>query len=272
MNARGTTLAAEIGSESISSALLENQFSSQNPAPQEVQNFYHLAQACSLCRNEQDFITLSRSAARALLPHTALIAALGRVDLDHLEILHLIAVDYPTAGILALRRASHIRERPALMRWLKGRQPLILDVDSDAGKMSELESSEIANLGLGRVAAHGVVDITSRSGSYLSFCGVPTDLPRDAIETRLRLMVPHLHQALINCHNDKHFSCKPKHLLTSTERELMRYVAAGRTNAEIAVVRGRSESTVRNQLTVAFRKLGVRNRAEAVRAELLLNL
>lgn len=51
----------------------------------------------------------------------------------------------------------------------------------------------------------------------------------------------------------------------ATERELFRWVAAGRTNAEIAALRGRSLATMRNQLHSAYAKLGVANRAEAMR-------
>jgi len=52
--------------------------------------------------------------------------------------------------------------------------------------------------------------------------------------------------------------------LTALERELLRWVAAGRSNAQIARLRGRSEATIRNQLHALYKKLGVANRAEAV--------
>lgn len=237
----------------------------------EMQGLYRLAQACNACRNESDFALIARTSARELLPHTALIAALGRVDLEHLEILHLTAVDYPAAGVAALSRVSNVRERPALMHWLRSREPMVLEPGDNTGLMSELERHEIASLGLGRVAAHGVIDIASRSGSYHSFAGIPSCLPRQAVEERLRLIVPHLHQALVASRSGVKQTPKRNALLTPTERELLRFVAAGRTNAEIAAARGRSAATIRNQLTEAFRKLGVRNRAEAVRAELLLD-
>ena len=138
--------------------------------------------------------------------------------------------------------------------------------------MSELERHEITALKLGRVAAHGVVDLAARSGSYLSFAGVDENLPRAHVERRLSLIVPHLHQALVACRiREQQHAPAAGGPLSNTEHEILRWVSAGRTNAEIALMRGRSAATVRNQLTVIFRKLGVRNRAEAVRVELAQN-
>ena len=46
---------------------------------------YQLAQDCSTCRDQHDFERIARTSARELLPHASLIAALGRIDLEHLE-------------------------------------------------------------------------------------------------------------------------------------------------------------------------------------------
>ena len=50
--------------------------------------------------------------------------------------------------------------------------------------------------------------------------------------------------------------------LTRRERMLVAEILAGRTNKAIADAFGVSEQTVRNQLTVLFRKLGVSSRLE----------
>lgn len=53
-------------------------------------------------------------------------------------------------------------------------------------------------------------------------------------------------------------------MLDEHERQLLDWLAAGRTNAQIGCCTGRSEKTVRNQLTRIHAKLGVVNRAQAV--------
>ncbi|MFE7117730.1 response regulator transcription factor [Streptomyces sp. NPDC057654] len=56
--------------------------------------------------------------------------------------------------------------------------------------------------------------------------------------------------------------------LTDRERELLRAVAEGATNAEIAARLFLAEGTVRNYLSTAMAKLGARNRTDAARTAL----
>ena len=56
----------------------------------------------------------------------------------------------------------------------------------------------------------------------------------------------------------------PKHDLTQNESRLLEWLAAGRTNVQIARCANRSDKTVSNQLTRVYAKLGVVNRTEAV--------
>lgn len=50
--------------------------------------------------------------------------------------------------------------------------------------------------------------------------------------------------------------------LTPRQRQIIRALAAGATNREIARRLGLKEQTVKNQLTVIYGQLGVRNRLE----------
>jgi DNA-binding NarL/FixJ family response regulator len=52
--------------------------------------------------------------------------------------------------------------------------------------------------------------------------------------------------------------------LTAAEEEVVRAVASGMKNAEIARRRGTSQRTVANQLTSIFQKLGITSRAQLV--------
>jgi two-component system, NarL family, nitrate/nitrite response regulator NarL len=52
--------------------------------------------------------------------------------------------------------------------------------------------------------------------------------------------------------------------LGALDRQLLRELAKGATNREIAARLGRREQTVKNRLTVLYRRLGVRNRLELV--------
>ena len=56
--------------------------------------------------------------------------------------------------------------------------------------------------------------------------------------------------------------------LSARDKRLLDWLAAGRTNAQIGQCTGRSEKTIRNQLTRVYAKLGVVNRSEAVAVHL----
>jgi two-component system NarL family response regulator len=53
-------------------------------------------------------------------------------------------------------------------------------------------------------------------------------------------------------------------MLTPRERDVLRLIAAGRTNRQVAVELGIGDETVKTLLARTFAKLGVRRRAEAV--------
>jgi len=50
--------------------------------------------------------------------------------------------------------------------------------------------------------------------------------------------------------------------LTASERAVMAFILQGRSNAEIARARGTSASTIANQVSMLYRKLGVSSRRE----------
>lgn len=60
--------------------------------------------------------------------------------------------------------------------------------------------------------------------------------------------------------------------LTAAEMDVLAQAALGRTNLEIAEARGGHEGTVRIQLSAVYRKLGVRNRSQAVHVALRAGL
>jgi DNA-binding CsgD family transcriptional regulator len=74
------------------------------------------------------------------------------------------------------------------------------------------------------------------------------------------LLRPHLWQACLDTERRLH----PAPKLTPRQNELMRLLAAGRTNAQIARQLGISEGTVRTHLERIYERLGVSSRTAAV--------
>ena len=76
----------------------------------------------------------------------------------------------------------------------------------------------------------------------------------------LVLLRPHLHQAYLDA--EQHRRDTPQ--LTPRQRELLRLVAAGHTNTQIARRLGLSEGTVRTHLKNIYTRLNVSSRTAAV--------
>jgi DNA-binding CsgD family transcriptional regulator len=76
----------------------------------------------------------------------------------------------------------------------------------------------------------------------------------------LTLLRPHLHQAYLDAERRRH----PVPRLTPRQKELLRLVAAGHTNAQIARRLGVSEGTVRTHLENIYHRLDVSSRTAAV--------
>lgn len=67
-------------------------------------------------------------------------------------------------------------------------------------------------------------------------------------------------------------SQQPQELLTARERQIVLMMAKGATNSEIAAALFLSSHTVKDHSTALYRKLGVRNRAQAVSRATTLGL
>ena len=93
---------------------------------------------------------------------------------------------------------------------------------------------------------------------YLSRGPGPDFSERD--RALLTLLRPHLHQAYLDAERRRH----PVPRLTPRQKNLLRLVAAGHTNPQIARRLGISEGTVRTHLENIYERLGVSSRTAAV--------
>ena len=129
--------------------------------------------------------------------------------------------------------------------------------------MCSSDLAEVEQYRIGILAAHGILDLSSNMGTYFSFWRVDPSMTEAEINGVLDLICPLLHTALIRVNDLVNVLPDPGLQLTEVERQILTWLAAGRTNAEMAKLRGRSPSTIRNQLENLYRKLGVGNRTEA---------
>jgi DNA-binding CsgD family transcriptional regulator len=108
-------------------------------------------------------------------------------------------------------------------------------------------------------AGPGSADGPGRTLRLYFFRGPGADFSeRD--RARLTLLRPHLHEAYLDAERRRN----PVPRLTARQQELLRLVAAGNTNSQIARRLFISEGTVRTHLENIYRKLNVSSRAAAI--------
>jgi transcriptional regulator EpsA len=136
-------------------------------------------------------------------------------------------------------------------------------------KKPQLLSGETAHAdqgnGLGNTAAYGVVDIGETEFSFVTLCGMPQRFNAGHAYA-LKLLAPHLHLVLRHMNDTQAgpVAVAPPVRLTDRESEVLRWLRLGNSALEVAQIVGRSVHTVKNQMRTLYKKLGVRNRTQAL--------
>jgi DNA-binding NarL/FixJ family response regulator len=128
---------------------------------------------------------------------------------------------------------------------------VVMGPDDDANILGAAEVGAVARVGEMADAAELVDTIRRAAGGE--------DPLKDELIAR-----PDLMERIVDGMREAILSDVPPPILTPRELEILIQVAAGATNREISEALGLSEQTVKNHLSVSFRKMGVPNRLRAV--------
>ena len=134
-----------------------------------------------------------------------------------------------------------------------------------------LEQGVLQQIELKNVAAHGLASKDGEVITFFSFSRVPEPLNSKHAYV-LELIVPHLHAVLMRIVGRLNGQGLPrklrkgksaKHAITERERDVLKWMQAGKTNSEIAAILKISSMTVKNHVHNILKKLGVENRNNA---------
>lgn len=195
--------------------------------------------------------------------YASLFAGVGEIELTRIKIGNFLAINYPAAFFQKFQTQTTVMKRPILAYWLEKQTPLWIEKGSYDHVSSEEEKEEIRIFQLEPMLIHGQRDLSGKISSYYSFrqCGV--DSKRALI--LIKLYMPFLHLLLIKTLKwEYNPSYSAGVALTKREWELVDAIKNGKTNKEIALILGRSPSTIKNQMIGLFEKLEVNTRAEAL--------
>ncbi|HEY7739834.1 MAG TPA: XrtB/PEP-CTERM-associated transcriptional regulator EpsA [Steroidobacteraceae bacterium] len=215
------------------------------------------------------FFAWTQGLLQALLPHRVLVCALQSGEPASFRA-DAFSTAVPAAGALAgllLRDAAAL---PGLVRAWKQRQclPVACEAGETAGLAGGVFARELARIGASHLVVHGCHDVDGEASAlYVLACA-----PEQAAVDRsylLQLCLPFLHAAWIRSQvvpgsGDARPVRASGALLTAREREILRWIYLGKSNAEIGAILRISPMTVKNHVQKILRKLDVVNRAQAV--------
>jgi transcriptional regulator EpsA len=245
---------------------------------QEQQRLLRAIESSVHVRRRHQLFLWAQGQLYSLLPHEILVCLrLERGDCaSHVECMHNMVFDeerekhlcHPDTG-LAVRMAQSCVEGGLL--------PGLIDSGGDChGWLYDSFRDEMDKAGLRNALVHGhCIDGNGDASFFLLYNVEEAIAPVHGY--LLQLLLPHLHLAL---HHVIHVAEQPEdgagaeHRLLVTDRELqiLRWVCTGRSNHEISAILEISPLTVKNHVQKIFRKLKVRNRAQAVSKAMTLKL
>jgi transcriptional regulator EpsA len=209
------------------------------------------------------------------LPHDILIAAWG--DFRSGQIQHdIVSI---VSGVRS-DRANDFIVTPLLIRlyaqWLEhGKKAFVHDADALETLLNSNSRAHVlgdALRGMRCALTHGIKD---ERGSHDCLYVVLTKDAHFELAARdmLTQVLPYIDHALRQVEHLPHQSVGASgntpgypqdHLLSLREREILQWIALGKTNDEIGSILGHSIYTIKNNVQCIFRKLNVSNRAQAV--------
>lgn len=217
------------------------------------------------------FKAWTRESVRPILGHQHLACGHGRTTSSGVSMDYVVTVDYPNEHLLAIRNAAGGIDTPIMRRWLATRRPVYFDAASPWADTDPLWLGKFVKHGLRNCAADAVFDEANCVGTYFSFHALPR-IEEGCLDATLRDLTPVLHSALLRAvasvENDSQKASQALATLTEREREVALLIGQGKSNAEIAQLVCKSESTVKHYLSSIMDKTGCENR---VRVAMLIS-
>jgi transcriptional regulator EpsA len=214
------------------------------------------------------FFTWTQGLLQSLVRHRALLCVLRLDKPLAYRVDAFTTVADPTAFADCFRREPSAVSGLCKFWRQQGLRPVICDSSEVPAPVGALLGRELARIGAPRVALFGSADAVGEPSSLFLFACEPQPSGGD-LSYVLELIVPFLHAAWIRCQPREAArgdspAVVPGGSLTAREREVLRWIYLGKSNAEIGAILKISALTVKNHVQKTLRKLKVVNRAQAV--------
>jgi DNA-binding CsgD family transcriptional regulator len=201
---------------------------------------------------------------RRFLPFQRFLGGYGRLSGGRIRMQRLVTRGHEPEFIASLENAFNLTARGCFAWWVQNRSAFILDHACPPAFATNRELEEVRQFSLGVIAAHGVIDPFTSTGTYISFSGVAADRP-DRTRASLNLIAPVLH-ALFLATEQVEGSALDLTKLTDRQRQLVDLALMGLPDKTIASRLGISENTVGNHFRGIYQRLGISKRSQLIAA------
>lgn len=223
---------------------------------------------CRDCRSIRELKEFIKTRLREILPHE--IAMCGLCDIRSKRILRLINIDFPLGYLRQVLRPDQVVLSGPLKEWLPQRSPIVVHIAQTPSRGCAADRDH----GITSFSCHGIADLSGTVSSYFAFARLDYRVVPFEREL-LGFIVPHLHETLTKLltmgyvTSDNSPSGEPQDCasvridITEREREVLQWIAAGKSNWEIGKILEISEFTVKNHVQSLLKALGVTSRTHA---------
>lgn len=229
-------------------------------SPRDLQNW--LRAVTTQPRSHDGLMDWISGPLKDFFPFTRVFLGHGEHVAGQIHVTHWLAQGHQDTPPRGIDTPFDLETRGTLKWWLAHRLPFYIDVDRPPTFATAFELDEIRTAGLGRIAAHGVINAKANAGTYFSFAGIPDELSDWHLDA-LTLIAPVLNGLFLSHVAAQHTHQQGSFLsLTARQKDIVRRIAIGLDDKAIARILGIAEKTVRNQLTHIYRRMGVHKRAQ----------
>lgn len=229
-------------------------------SPRDQQNWLHAV--TTQPRSHVGLMDWVNGPLKNFFPFTRVLLGYGEQVAGQIHITHWMAQGHEELSVRGIATTFDLETRGSLNWWLSHRLPFYIDPLCPPSFATAFELDEMRAAGLGRIAAHGVINAKANAGTYFSFAGIPDELSDWHLDA-LTLIAPVLNGLFLS-----HVAAQHTHLrsalltLTARQKDIVRRIAIGLDDKALARILGIAEKTVRNQLTEIYNQTGVRKRTQ----------
>jgi transcriptional regulator EpsA len=247
-----------------------------------ILQIHSILNECHELATLDDFKIFICTRIRQILPHGMAMCGLG--EIRSRRILRLINIDFPPGYLRRVIRPDQVIVGSPLKDWIGKRSPMMIGLDEIDEKEESVWHAAACDFGIKNFACHGITDLSGNIFTYFEFGAVETE--KFSYKVILNLVVPHLHATLVRLLSEEYLSSRIEILnaeqtaaspnaplpqdhgparfdITERQREILKWIAAGKSNWEIGKILLISEFTVKNHVQNVLKKLSVTTRAQA---------